>query len=295
MVDIKDCLQFLFFKKIRIAISILPRRLVLFCGRLLGLAFYWLDKKHRMIAQVNLNNALGSDLSFLSIKKISRRCFIHFGQTFLDLVKFSQLRPEKKNTIIKVEGEEYLKKALQKGRGALLFSAHFGNWEVASPFLSSLAKLNVIARPLDNRLLEKELLKLRTNLGSTVVYKHQAAKSILQALRRQEMVAILIDQNVLRSQAVFVNFFGKKAATTPSLAAFYLRTDAPLLPVFCYPVTSHQYCIKIYPSLKIHLSGNQAQDLLKITQICTKIIENQIKKNPEYWFWFHQRWKTRPE
>jgi len=295
MVDIKDCLQFLFFKKIRIAISILPRRLVLFCGRLLGLAFYWLDKKHRMIAQVNLNNALGSDLSFLSIKKISRRCFIHFGQTFLDLVKFSQLSPEKKNTIIKVEGEEYLKKALQKGRGALLFSAHFGNWEVASPFLSSLAKLNVIARPLDNRLLEKELLKLRTNLGSTVVYKHQAAKSILQALRRQEMVAILIDQNVLRSQAVFVNFFGKKAATTPSLAAFYLRTDAPLLPVFCYPVTSHQYCIKIYPPLKIHLSGNQTQDLLKITQICTKIIENQIKKNPEYWFWFHQRWKTRPE
>ncbi len=295
MVDIKDCLQFLFFKKIRIAISILPRSLVLFCGRLLGLTFYGLDKKHRMIAQVNLNNALGSDLSPLSIKKISRRCFIHFGQTFLDLVKFSQLSPEKKNKLIKVEGEEYLKKALQQGKAALLFSAHFGNWEVASPFLSSLAKLNVIARPLDNRLLEKELLKLRTNLGSTVVYKHQAAKSILQALRRQEMVAILIDQNVLRSQAVFVDFFGKKAATTPSLAAFYLRTNAPLLPVFCYPVTSRQYCIKIYPPLKIHLSGNQNQDLLKITQICTKIIENQIKKNPEYWFWFHQRWKTRPE
>lgn len=291
---IKDYLQFLFFKKIKIIIYILPRSLVLFWGRLIGLSFYYLDKKHRSIAQTNLIQALGSDLSPQSIKKISRHCFIHFGQSFLDLIKFGQLSSERKKKLIKAEGIEYLKLALHQGRGALLFSGHFGNWEVASPFLSSLAKLNVIARPLDNLLLEKELHKLRTKLGATVVYKHQAAKPILQGLNRGEMVAILIDQNVLRSQAIFVDFFNKKAATTPSLAAFYLRTKASLLPVFCYPLPSRKYFLKIHPPLTIPLSGNQSEDLLKITQICTKIIENQIKKNPEYWFWFHQRWKTRP-
>ena len=291
---LKDCLQFLFFKKIKLIIYILPRSLVILWGRLVGMSIYFLDKKHRSIAQANLNLALGSDLSSPAIKKISRRCFIHFGQTFFDLIKFGQLSPKKKNKLIKIEGAEYLKKALARGKGVLLFSGHFGNWEVATPFLSSWTKLNVIARPLDNRLLEKELYKLRTKLGATVIYKQHAAKPILKSLNRGEMVAILIDQNVLRSQAIFVDFFNKKAATTPSLAAFYLRTKAALLPVFCYPLSPKQYFLKIYPPLKIQISGNQSQDLLKITQICTKIIENQIKKNPEYWFWFHRRWKTRP-
>jgi KDO2-lipid IV(A) lauroyltransferase len=105
----------------------------------------------------------------------------------------------------------------------------------------------------------------------------------------------LIDQNVLRQQAVFVDFFGKKAATTPSLASFSLRTKAPLIPIFCYPTSSHAYHLKIFSPLSTTLGGNYHQEVLKITQICTKIIETQIRKNPDYWFWFHNRWKTRPE
>lgn len=292
---IKDFLELLLFQKIRILIFILPRPFCLFWGRIVGLIFYWLDRKHRLITQSNLKIVFGSRLSSASIKKISKKCFIHFGQTMIDVMKFPHLSQEKKNKILVVEGEENLKKALLIGKGALLFSGHYGNWEIASFFLSKIGNLNVIARPLDNKFLEKELLKLRTSLGARVIYKKQAAKYILQSLRAREMVALLIDQNVLRHQAVFVDFFGKKAATTPSLAAFYLRTKSPLLPVFCYPLRSHKYHLKIYKPLEISLTGDYSQDVLKITQICTKIIENQIKNSPDYWFWFHKRWKTRPE
>jgi len=136
---------------------------------------------------------------------------------------------------------------------------------------------------------------MRTTLGAEVIYKQQAAKRILQSLRAKEIVVILIDQNVLRSQAVFVDFFGKPAATTPSLAAFFLRTKSPLLPAFCYPTSSNTYHIEILQPLQIDLSDEYDQDVLKITQICTKIIESQIRKNPYHWLWFHNRWKTRPE
>ena len=295
MARIKDFLEFLFFQKIKIFVFLLPRSFCLFGGRFLGLLVYLLDKKHRLITQSNLKTAFGPELSRPLLKRISRHSFIHFGEVIIDILKFSRLKKERRNKILVIEGEQNLKKALRQGKGVLLFTAHYGNWEIGSFFLSKWGKLNVIARPLDNKLLEKEILKLRTKLGAKVIYKHQASKHIFRSLRAREMVALLIDQNVLRSQAVFVDFFGKKAATTPSLASFFLRTGSPLLPAFCYPLPSHKYHLKIDEPLEISLEGNHQRDVLKITQICTKIIENQIRKNPKYWFWFHKRWKTRPE
>lgn len=294
MASIKDLSEFLLFQKIKIFVSILPRPFCLFWGRSLGLLFYLLDKKHRMITQSNLKTAFGPDFSPRLLKRISLNCFMNFGQVIFDILKFSRLSEEEKNRIVVIEGEDNLKKALRKGKGVLLFTAHYGNWEIGSYFFSKKGNFNVIARPLDNKLLEKEILKLRTNLGAKIIYKHQATKHILHSLRAKEMVAFLIDQNVLRSQALFVDFFGKKAATTPSLAAFFLKTKSPLLPAFCYPLSSYGYYLKICEPLEISLEGNHDQNMLKITQICTNIIENQIRKNPNYWFWFHKRWKTRP-
>jgi len=128
-----------------------------------------------------------------------------------------------------------------------------------------------------------------------VVSKFQAAKPILRALRDNEMVALLIDQNVLRSQGVFVDFFGLPAATTPALAAFHLRSGSPLVPVFCYPNPDLSYRVKIGPPLEVACSGEWSRDVLQITALCTKMIEAEIRDNPGQWFWFHNRWKTRPE
>ncbi len=295
MVSSKELFEFLLFQIAKASLSILSRKLCLFLGQTLGLAFYYLDKRLRLIALSNLKIAFGKELSPSELKRIARNSFMHFGKTFMDIIKLPHLSEEKRNALINVEGEEYLHTALREKKGALLFSAHYGSWEIIPFFLAKKGKLSVIARPLDNKLLEKELLKLRTSQGSHVIYKNQATKKILQSLRASEMVAFLIDQNVLRQQAVFVDFFGKKAATTPSLAAFFLRTKSPLIPVFCYPTSSHTYSIKIFSPLSITLGENYNQEVLKITQICTKIIETQIRKNPDYWFWFHNRWKTRPE
>jgi len=295
MIPARRYAEYVIFKGIKVFIWILPRKLCLFMGKLIGLAFYAFDKRHRLIAVSNLKSALGSEFPSSSLSKIARKSFVHFGKTLVDVIKFSYLDEERRTELITVEGEGNLDDALEMGKGALLFTAHFGNWEVAPFYLSKKGRFNVIARSLDNILLEKELIKIRTALGSLVFYKQQAAKPTLQALRAKEMVAILIDQNVLRNQAVFVDFFGKTAATTPSLAAFFLRTKSPLLPAFCYPTARDTYHLKIMKPLNIELSGDYNQDVLKITQICTKIIEAQIRKNPEYWAWFHNRWKTRPE
>jgi KDO2-lipid IV(A) lauroyltransferase len=107
-------------------------------------------------------------------------------------------------------------------------------------------------------------------------------------------VAILIDQNVLRDEAVFVDFFGKTAATTPGLAYFALRTGAPILPVFCDLAPRSTYHIRILAPVLIESSGDFDRDVLKITGFCTKMIEVEIRRKPSHWFWFHKRWNTRP-
>jgi len=295
MARFKDYLELFIFQVFKSLILILPRRLCLVLGKTMGLFFYYLDTKHRQLALSNLEMAFRKELTSYGLKRMARRTFMHFGFFLVDIIKFSSLAERSKTALIQVEGEENLLTALQEKKGAILFTAHYGSWEIAPFFVSKLGKLNVIARTLDNKLLERELLKLRTNQGATVIYKHQATKPILQSLRAKEMVAFLIDQNIQKHQAVFVDFFGRKAATTPSLAAFFLKTKSPIVPVFCFPTPSHRYHIQILEPLKIKLEGDYNRQVLKITQICTKIIEAQIRKNPAYWFWLHNRWKTRPD
>jgi len=276
-------------------IRFFPRKIILLLGRETGRLFFILDRKHRSIALKNLYTALGKDKTPSEIKNIAKLSFQHFGKAFLDMIHLAQLKPEKRNSFLLTDGLENLQRALDKGKGILLLSAHFGLWEIISAILSKAGKLNVVARPLDNQLMEKELLKLRNALGAQVISKYHASRNILQALRRNEIVAILIDQNVLREEAVFVDFFNKKTSTTPGLAMFHLRTEATIIPAFCYPTRDNKYQIKILKPVEIPMSEDTQTNILNITQACTKVIEEQIRARPESWLWFHDRWKSRPK
>ncbi len=291
----KESAEYLAILLLKIPLFVLPRSFCLILGKAFGMMVYYLDRRHRKVALSNLAIAFGPQLSLQERKKAAKASFKNFGRAFIDILSVRHKSPDKVKKLLIVEGREYLERALREGKGALLFSAHYGNWEFAPACITGLGKLHVVARSLDNRFLEKELIRIRRGMGAEIIYKQLAAKPILRALRTKAMVAILIDQNVLRHQAVFVDFFGQPAATTPSLATFYLKTKAPLIPVFCYPAPNGRYHLKISPPLKIDLSGDDRKDVLKITQLCTKIIQDQIEKNPNFWFWFHNRWKTRPD
>jgi KDO2-lipid IV(A) lauroyltransferase len=274
---------------------LLPRRACLWVGQALGLLAYRVDRKHRRLALANLEKALGREAGPDERRRIARDSFGHFGRVTADILKWTRLKAVRREGLLKVEGEEHIRRALRQGRGVLVFSAHFGNWEVAAQAVAKLAPLSVVARPLDNPLIEARLAEFRNRLGAKVISKFQAAKPILQALRHNEIVAILIDQNVQRKEAVFVDFFGLAAATTPGLASFHLRTLAPLIPVFCHPAPHSSYLVKIGAPLPFEPVGDPGRDVLKITQASTKIIEAEIRRQPGLWFWFHNRWKTRPE
>jgi KDO2-lipid IV(A) lauroyltransferase len=293
-IKFSDFIYFGGFRFLSFFFRYLPRPVCLSIGQAVGSLLFRLDRKHRRLALANLNIAFGAAAG-QDVRRIAKESFCHFGRVTADTLKWSRLRSSQRSLLLRVEGEEHIRRVLRGGRGGLIFSAHLGNWEVAAEAVAAIAPLSVVARPLDNPLIEAELTRFRRHRGAKIISKFQAAKPILQALRRNELVAILIDQNVLRSQAVFVDFFGRSAATTPGLASFHLRTQAPLIPVFCLPGPRASYLVTIGEPLTLPSSGEFERDVLKITQACTKMIETEIRRCPGCWFWFHNRWKTRPE
>jgi Kdo2-lipid IVA lauroyltransferase/acyltransferase len=275
------------------ALYFLPRRATLALGRGLGRFYFRLSTRHRRIALDNLAIAFGAEKTTAEREAIARASFAHFGQVTLETVKLAHYSRARVLGLIDIEGREHLEKALAAGKGVLAFSAHYGNWETIVPALSSIGPFHVLARRLDNRLVDRHLTAGRTRLGGVIIDKMGAARPILRVLREGGILAIVIDQNVLRIQAVFVDFFGRTAATTPGLASFHLLTGAPLLPVFCEPRDGrHRWTIG--PPVEVPLSGRRDEDVLKITAVCTKIIERQIRRAPEWWLWMHKRWNTRP-
>jgi len=294
VIEPQNYIGYMAYKVLTSLFFCLPRPLCLAAGRLFGQLAFYLDRTHRAIVLTNLETAFGQERSKEERTAIARRFFQHFGRLLADILKISHFSRDKVLRLVTTEGRLNLEEALAQSKGVLVFTAHFGNWELAAVPLSEIGPLRAVVRALDNPLLEKDLARLRMRLGCSIIYKFGAVRPILRALGRDEIVAILIDQNVLRSQAVFIDFFGRRAATTPSLAAFHIKTGAPLVPIFVYPSRGGRYVLKILESFQVASSGRPEEDVLKITQICTKIIEREIRQRPELWFWIHNRWKTRP-
>jgi len=274
---------------------LLPRRWALSLGRMVGWLVYLLDKKHREVCLKNLSIAFGDSLPKKRKEEIVKNTFRNFGAFLFELLRLPRMSKDDLLKIAEVKGISHLKRAYAKKKGVLLFTAHLGNWELMGIHHGALGlPLNVVARPLDNPLLDQMLIERRKLTGNRVITKKNALGGIVRALKRGEGVALLIDQNVQRKEGVFVDFFGKKACTTPALAAIALRTGAAIIPAFAIPTDGDKYLFIYEKELSYKKSRDYQKDILDITHRATKIIERYIRLYPDCWLWMHRRWKTRP-
>ena len=278
----------------------LPRRSRLALGRTLGSIVFSLDKKHQAVTINNLNTAFDSTKSAEETYAIARRTFRHFGAMLFELLalgKPSQRRIEK---IVEFEGLENYERARSAGRGVLLVAAHFGNWEIhAIAHAYRMGPIGVVARLQDNPHYNRWLEEIRTVSSNTVLYKQRALARMLRMLKDGETVAVLVDQNVSTEDAIFVDFFGRPAATTPVVAWLAAKTGAALVPVFTLPLADGRYRLiyetPIDSSPYVSYRGPERRRVIQdLTQRCVGVLEGYVRRNPEYWLWMHRRWKTRP-
>ncbi len=250
----------------------------------------------RRILRDNLRAAF-PEKDAAEIDRLARASADALGRAFVEFLGISAMPAEGLQSRVRVVGEEHLRDALARERGVLFLSAHFGGWELGALRASFLGvPVSVVVRPLDNTRLEAELARRRTQFGNRLTPKQDAARDILRALARREIVIILIDQNVLPAEGVFVPFFGRLAATTPSLALFQLKTGAAVLPVFVWPEGDGRYRAEFEKPIfaEEFASFDRIEAVRRATARYMEVTEAAVRRMPEAWLWLHNRWRTRP-
>jgi len=288
-------LEALLFWCVWLLSRVLPRGVYLGLGERLGRLLCRIDRRHREIAEGNVRIAFPG-ASAARVREIASSSYGFFGRYMFDLVTCYPSFPAAYLERFELDDLDCLKEALAEGKGVLAFTGHWGGWEFQAIATGRLGhKIASIARRLDNHYLERILVAARTSTGNLVIEKREGVRPILKALRDGYVLAILIDQNVAGEERIFVDFFGRPAATTPALGVFHLRTGAPLVPVFALPLPGGRYRLKYGPRVDVPLSGDRDEDVRRITHACTKVLEAQVREHPEYWLWMHRRWKTQPQ
>jgi KDO2-lipid IV(A) lauroyltransferase len=192
-----------------------------------------------------------------------------------------------------VEIDENSKKILDeliaRNQGGIIFSAHFGNWEIGPKILIKYGiKVKTFYRPLNNPFVEKMTSSLR---GVEMIEKgSDGNRQLITALRNKEFILIMADQKVTDGEPI--KFFHDDAVTATSIAKIALKYNVPLVPGFILRVNKQfKFLLRVEKPLefnKINSLNSEANNLtLKINQI----IEKWIGENPEQWFWVHNRWK----
>jgi Kdo2-lipid IVA lauroyltransferase/acyltransferase len=208
---------------------------------------------------------------------------------------FFQRRLKARITYNRLDYWDELKRC-HPGRGLLILSAHFGNFELLAVAHAMHGYQVSLVHHTQNFLAGDAVMTfVRERAGVEIIRKHAAARAVLQALRRGEMVGIPFDQNAKSGDAVFVPFFNELAATTSGLARLVALSGASVVPVFIIRQPDmRSHCIEIGDEIAIQRSGDAKADIEENTRRFVRPIEDIVRRYPEQFLWTHRRYRTRP-
>jgi KDO2-lipid IV(A) lauroyltransferase len=292
---IKEAAALYPLEKLMDSVAVMPRRLNWKLAEIVGWIWYRLDAKHRRIALRNLEIAWRDELDEKERRTLCRNTFNHLARVALEMPYLRKLTVENLESFVTFVGLEHLRGALEKRKGVLAMTSHFGNWEMmALAFSLAQNPFHVVVRLLDNRVLDQLINGIRTRGGNQMIPKKGSVKRVLRLLNEGEVVGLLIDQNVDWRDGVFVPFFKEIACTNKALTVLALRTGAPVVPAYNVRQPDGRYKIIIEPEVELIRTGDNTKDIEENTALFNRIIEGYVRRNPDQWFWVHQRWKTRP-
>lgn len=274
--------------------SLLPLSSAIRAGRVFGRLGFAFGKLRRTGRQ-NLEIAF-PEASAREREALLRGCFENLGRALGVFSHFRNESPDGWRKFVDCEGLERLAAARETGRGVILFTGHIGAWELSSFALSLFDQpLSFLVRKIDNPKIERLVDRYRTSRGNRTIDKMFAAREMLQTMQSGGTLGILVDLNTLDREAVFVDFFGVKAATTFIVAKLALRTDADVFPVFApWDNARKKFVVQVGEPLRVDRTGDETEDVRRLTQAMTSVVEAYVRRYPAQWLWIHRRWRTRP-
>jgi KDO2-lipid IV(A) lauroyltransferase len=272
----------------------IPRRARPALGRAIGDLAYGRMPRWREIALRNLAAAY-PEWSETEVTRVARACFRHLGKNLVEFLALASQSDAQTRRLVHVEGLQHLHAALTDGGGAIITSAHYGNWELAAARIGCEGiDVNIIGRLPSNAPIARFITRIREQKRYRVLTRYRTMTPYMECLRRNELVCMLTDANNLASD-LFVPFFGRPAAVPRGAAVLALRSGRPVLPIFCtrQPDESHHLFIGA------PMEPDRGRDVKRAVEswmvAMTAMIEARIREDPTQWLWIHDRWKRQPD
>ena len=275
------------------AVATLPEGAADGVGRRIGRTVHALGIR-RKVVESNLRLAF-PEASDAWIAETTRKAYEHLGRESAAILRLSTLDPKAIVARTEPEGWDELEEARREGRGVILVTGHYGNWEIAAATVASRGiPIAAIVRRQGNRLVDARLDGLRRRLGVETITQREAPSRVPRILRKNGVVGIVGDQDARRA-GVFVPFFGRPASTHRGPALFALKLNAPVFACVARrlpgPGVRYQVSGERVPVTR---TGDLEADVQALTAELAARLEGQIRRAPEQYFWFHRRWKTSP-
>jgi KDO2-lipid IV(A) lauroyltransferase len=267
-----------------------------FAARLL----YRLLPLRRQVVLDNLKRVYGDSADEAEITRLAQAHYGHLGRLFWEFLWYPWLPRARKLAMVRVQNLDALLGAHAQGKGVLILTGHFGNFEVATSaglasFPEAKGRFHFVRRSIRPEWLDKLVTRRFRKAGFGVLPKRGGLDAILDRLGAGDLVVFPFDQHAQRKDGVLVEFFGHPAGTFRSLAVIALSTGAPVVPASCWREPDGKHVLRFEAPLAAveHADANEAIRLT--TREFNRVLERLIVRRPEQWWWVHRRWKPWPQ
>ncbi|MCC7542527.1 MAG: lysophospholipid acyltransferase family protein [Deltaproteobacteria bacterium] len=277
------------------SVSRLPLRVARGLGAALGWVWFHVVPIRRRVTCEALARHLGLDAD--RARTVAAALYRGLGVSAMELLWLRPDRPERLAALALVENVERFDRARARGRGVIVVTAHYGNWDaMACSQAERAGVLHVVTKRLSMRGIDRFWQRHRGRFGVRLHDMIGSAKAVMRALRSNETVALVVDQDTPPALGgAFVEFLGDTCATTTAPALLAARTGAALVPVRCERQTDGRLRIVVDEEVELLRDARGRVDILATTRRINGILEGWVRAHPEQWLWLHRRWKTRPD
>jgi KDO2-lipid IV(A) lauroyltransferase len=258
--------------------------------------FRWLPYRRAVILE-NLNRVYGANVEPAQIDLLAQSHYGHLLSLLKELLLFRFMSEARKKSIVRVEGVDGMIEAFEAGKGILILTGHFGNFEVSTVagiehFPQVKGRIHFLRRPIKPKWLSDLLTRRFNQAGFGVVGRRGSLEEIVSTIELGDAIVFPFDQYARRPEGIEVEFFGQAAGTYKSMAIIALATGAPVIPAASWREPDGTHVLKFFPALETVLDDDVGQEIIKNTRAYNQALELSIVRHPEQWWWVHRRWKS---
>ena len=277
-------------KAISAIVCLLPRGFIEVLGLGLG-NFAWLviPRKRKVLAHDQIVACLG--VTEKEAERIAKASVVRFGPMLFEVLRFPVIK-KNPQAYVRIEGLEKLQQGMAEGRGAVIASAHSGNWELlGGAFAMAGIPLVGVAMKQKSSGSDRFINEYRTLIGMHITYK-TGVREMFDMLKKGWAIGLIMDQDTNRHDGLVLDFFGQPTNCTPGAASMARFQDVPIFTSFMHRDDQGRHTLFVEGPFHVEKTKDKREDVRQMTQFLTHEIEKHVRRYPEEWFWLHDRWKS---